>query len=361
MASGSWRLRFAVLSVLWFFLLLPAGSAAGAEDATSAPDYDGGDPIDAGFLFSNGRYVRAPYTVERRGLDIFINGILVSRGPEALIPTPNEDPGEPPPGADPFDRFFGEKWRYLSSRYGHAEATQLMLQAYRKCDGYSAKLASSPAAIEVTEKGTGEETCITLSDSWKMRPSQEQMRAGRAARKQYFEQLLRRNRVVSVFDGGEHIMAGSDGQTALGILLSNRTPQDKVLALERRGILKPGDTAAQCIVKEYHEDAQLAERYGRLLRREPLAGNTEAAAQDSRPAQAAADSRPQALEPGGQGGLGGPPARAQEAAPQWRVWAFAAILAAVPCLVVLIVLRKRVPWRELFTTVTMRLRLTQRG
>ena len=39
-----------------------------------------GTPIYDGFIFRDGKYIEAPYVVERWGLDIYINGILFSRG-----------------------------------------------------------------------------------------------------------------------------------------------------------------------------------------------------------------------------------------------------------------------------------------
>lgn len=282
---------------LWVLLLLPAGLAGSAEHTPAAPGEWGaerGGPTDAGFFFWNGSYVRTPYIVERRGLDIHINGILVSRGPDWSISVPSEDPGQPPPGASPFDPFFGEKWRYLSSCCGRREAMRLMLQAYRQCDGFSA-VAERDGAIRVTEKETGDEAYITLSDSWKMAlQSREQLLSGRAAKKRYFEELLRRNRVVSLSAGDEHIIAGNAALMTLGVLLSNETPQGKIRILEQRGILRPGDAAAQRIVTEYREDAQLLERYGRLAggeRSAKAAGITRGETQPAMAAQSAETSR----------------------------------------------------------------------
>jgi hypothetical protein len=41
-----------------------------------------GLPVNNGFMFFDGRYVEAPYKVERKGLGVFINGIMVFRPPE---------------------------------------------------------------------------------------------------------------------------------------------------------------------------------------------------------------------------------------------------------------------------------------
>jgi len=357
---GLSRWRSGLVLVFWIFLLFPAGLAACAEDAPTAPGGWGverADPIDNGFFFWNGRYVRAPYTVERWGLDIFINGILVSRGPRPPVSAPSEDPGEPPPGAGPCDSFFSQKWRYLSSRCGRDEATLLMLAAYRKCAGFSVEPAeadgqspsdgepspaSTPAVLKVTERGTGEETYITLSDSWKMtRSSPEESLAGRTARKQYYEQFLRRNRVVSLFDGGEHIMAGSDASTALGVLLSKETAQGKIRILERRGILKPGDTPAQCIVTAYREDAQLTERCERLLRCEPPTGRSEERAESSEKRAGTAGPHSSLLTSHSSFTPGYADNHAQEVVPSIRTTAPALVLALVPCVLVLLLWRRR--------------------
>ena len=56
-----------------------------------------GEEINSGFVFYNGKYVEAPYRVERRDLAVFINGIQIRRGlkwpPRDL--RVNEDPGMP--------------------------------------------------------------------------------------------------------------------------------------------------------------------------------------------------------------------------------------------------------------------------
>jgi hypothetical protein len=203
-----------------------------------------------------------------------------------------------------------------------------MLRAYKKCEGFST-VAERDDTIRVTDNLTGDEAYITLSDSWKMalQPN-ERLLAGRAAKKRYYEQLLRHNRVVSLFADGEHVVAGSDAITTLSVLLSAKTPQDKIRMLEQRGILKPGDTAAQRILMEYREDAQLAERYGRLAQGEPLAG----------PAVAATGTAPPAGPP--VASAGAPAAHGPDAASSWPAPAFAAA-AAVACALALLARRKR--------------------
>ena len=77
---------------------------------TSAVDEFGvatSEPIELSAFFSAGKYIEAPYVVERRGLEVYINDILVHPGPEwpiydFTVPT---DPGDPPPGSSPFDTY----------------------------------------------------------------------------------------------------------------------------------------------------------------------------------------------------------------------------------------------------------------
>ena len=96
------------------------GFACCASVCVSAPAEDvlgrhAGDPVHAGFFFSEGKFVAPPYVVERSGTAILINGIKVRSGrrwPSAKA----EDPGDPPPGSRADGPYWERKWYFLRQR-----------------------------------------------------------------------------------------------------------------------------------------------------------------------------------------------------------------------------------------------------
>ena len=79
-----------------------------------------GAAVDLGCLVWNGQYIEGPYVVSRRGLDIFVNGIRIQRGPQwpPMDYRVTTDPGDPPLNTSPFvgkqaERdLWSKKWRY---------------------------------------------------------------------------------------------------------------------------------------------------------------------------------------------------------------------------------------------------------
>jgi len=130
-----------------------AATAAAADLEASAIEALGvaeGKPIDTGFVFIDGRYVEAPYTVSRRGRQISINGILIYQWAEWPLMDRHvkEDPGPPPEEYEKFKSFgdiitgnvkevlnshLERKRRYLYEHFPEEEAKKKMLEYYRQC------------------------------------------------------------------------------------------------------------------------------------------------------------------------------------------------------------------------------------
>ncbi len=139
----------AVATACLCMAMLP-GASVPANEAGAQP----GNCVSSGFVFYDGRYVEAPYCVERVGLTVHINGTQVT--PEPFI-RPNliveEDPGVPPgltkeSTIGDFMRttwkdrlpYYNAKLAYLWRTRSNAEAQELMLAYFR----------SLPFAKEVT-------------------------------------------------------------------------------------------------------------------------------------------------------------------------------------------------------------------
>ena len=77
---------------------LSAEPAALDESAVKELGVKEGEPVDAGFVFFDGRYIDAPYRVSRRGRHVFINDVVVFQWDRWPLPDlrVNEDPGYPP-------------------------------------------------------------------------------------------------------------------------------------------------------------------------------------------------------------------------------------------------------------------------
>lgn len=133
--------------------------------------------INAGFCICDLKALPRPFVVERRELQITINGALFSRGPEwppfQLAVT--VDPGDPVPGSSPLDpvpagqdrrsTYWALKARYLASHLEPAEAGRQMAEALRKSGAFTLveQDPGAPLRFHVTEPG-GRRTRISLKN-----------------------------------------------------------------------------------------------------------------------------------------------------------------------------------------------------
>lgn len=137
-----------------------AATAAAADLEASAIEALGvveGKPIDSGFVFIDGRYVEAPYTVSRRGRQIFINDVLIYQWPEWPLMDRHvrEDPGPPPKEYEKLTSFaeiiedkewlnshLYQKRRYLYEHFPEKEANEKMMEYYRQCPFVASRLCA---------------------------------------------------------------------------------------------------------------------------------------------------------------------------------------------------------------------------
>jgi len=124
---------------------IPATVAAGGvSDLASVFGVKKGTPVESGFVFLDGVYIEAPYSVSRRGGDIYVNDAKIE-DVVGMWPPPyaeDKDPGMPPgltkdstfkdldfpdrPG-DSWDR---KKRRWLCSHFPPEEATRRTIEYY---------------------------------------------------------------------------------------------------------------------------------------------------------------------------------------------------------------------------------------
>ena len=251
---------------------------------TSAVDEFGvatSEPIEGSAFFSAGKYIEPPYVVERRGLEIYINDILVDPGPEwpiydFAVPT---DPGDPPPGSSPFDTYppgtdlrdvyWSKKWRYLYSHYDHETAKQMMCDTYRSGSGVRDVSGSDLGEdiIRVTGE-SGRDDLVSLSltgGGFAINPPKKEDLLRRMERKMaHQERRLRGTRAFFKKGGRSIIVGGERAIRAVEILLSDATDAEKIKALEEAGVLAPSDESARWIVTDFEASPQLAEQLERM-------------------------------------------------------------------------------------------------
>lgn len=261
----------------WFVILVfPAVVAlvAATEQVLKEFGIDGGEPINEGYFFYEGRYIDAPYVVERRGLDIYINDVLVRKGPDwpPYDERVKEDPGDPPPGSspldptppgmDPRDTYWSKKSRYVLSHYDQQTAREKMVETYRKCTEFREVIWDGKGPFLHVIDNTGKKTGIYMGAGMgfgKRPPTKEEVRQRMDRGKAYYENLLRGEVTLFKFKSGELGFSGDRSLKAVEILLSDVSDEEKVKAFEEM-TSRPGEVWFQQIVTEFKASPQLAER-----------------------------------------------------------------------------------------------------
>jgi len=258
-------------------VLLTVAVLCASEDAVTVLGIKKSEPIDRSFVFVEGKYVKAPYVVERRGVDIYINNVLIVKGPEwpPYDYRVNEDPGDPPSGTSPIDpvpagadgrnTYWALKTRYVFQHYDKQAAQQMMLEIYRKCPTFASVdwKPTDPDFVEVKDQ-TGRARLLELAvdlDYMQAPPSNEQVVESVEISRKCYEGVLSSGDVCLFrFAGAEVIISQDPALRTVSILLSSQTRGDKAKALSAEGISIPSDLAER-VVRGFETDTQLLERY----------------------------------------------------------------------------------------------------
>lgn len=246
------------------------------------------EPIDSGFYFHEGKYIDTPYVIERRGLNIYINDILLMPGPEWLIYDfkVETDPGDPPDGSYPFDKipantdsrdtYWEKKWRYLYSHFEYETAKKIMFETYKKSSDisnvyWSDKLTDTVCVVNKS----GREKLISLSllnnDYALNPPKKEDLIERMEDEKQFHENRFKNNVAVFKKKGTTLVLSGEGAANIIEILLSDSSDSEKLEILKDkvRGIGQ-GINSAQWIVTGFEDSPQLKERL-KLLKKQNIA------------------------------------------------------------------------------------------
>jgi len=264
----------------WFVLvvLLSAAVLYAAEDAVTALGITKGEAIDKSFFFMEGKYVKAPYVVERRGVDIYINDMLVSKGQEwpPYDYRVSEDPGEPPAGTAPGDpvpagvdgrnTYWALKTRYVFQHYDEPTARKIMVELYRKCSTLTSVDWDPENPDHVTVTG---ESGVPLRLQLSVRLSHTQAPPGKEdvlrsveSHREFYEDMLNNGTVCLIQSAGnpEVMLFGDSALKMVEILLSSATGEQKLKMLLAKDVSLP-DAVARNLVQTFTMDDQLVDRY----------------------------------------------------------------------------------------------------
>ena len=244
-----------------------------------------GEPINKGFLFYEGRYIEAPYVVERRGLEIYINDVLMLEGCEwpRYDLRIDKDPGDPPAGVekpwerpasgDVRDNYWSRKWRYLEQHFDRKTALQKMKEAYAKSDIFTDVRSGGREGWFILTDLQGKEKGVFYHDPKSLfgggRPlSREKLLMYYEETKQFYETMLKRDIMLLKLRGGEKYVTGKRADDMIRILLGKGSPEEKIKKLESIHVLTPGaDHGFRSIVHNFKATDQLKKRFADRLKR----------------------------------------------------------------------------------------------
>lgn len=254
-----------------------------------------GTPIETGFFFYHGKYIEAPYVVERRGGALYINDILLYQSREwpPYDETVNTDPGDPPKGfgpldpipkgVDPRDTYWARKWRYLVQHYDNPDTVRaLMFAAYKNSDRVKDakrddELTECIRVTDVTGKTTLMDGHVHPSEPW----TRERIIGERERQKSRLEGVLKHGGALMPFSSCEiELDGGPDKMIALlDVLLSSATREEKAKALAGPGVFVSIRKVVDELLDNFQSGSQIAERYNALKK---AAAEKEAAEEKAR-------------------------------------------------------------------------------
>jgi len=237
-----------------------------------------GSSIEKGFVFYNGTYVDAPYTVVRRGLGILVNDVLVRRPPEWPPPifSQEEDPMLPEwivkdSSLEDLRDHLVKKYRYLISHYSEEETISRYVKYVRNLPCVKEVRHTTDISVELTSF-SGETWPVNLSASL-MRRVQAVKRDKNSflqraeSQRKYYEEGLLRGDCFLIFTGGEVTLPASVAADKLEdmveILRSSKSVPEKYKELQQLGICI-NESSFPLLVTNFSSSPQLEARLNDL-------------------------------------------------------------------------------------------------
>jgi len=270
-------MRKAQWFVVVFLVLFAARAYAG--DAVTDLGITKGEPIETGFLFVDGKYLDAPYVVERRGVSIYVNNIMIRKGPEYPPydyrvetdpgdPPPDVSPTEPPPpGVDGRDTYWGKKGRYIFQHYDEETARGMAIETYKKSPYVKEVIAYADDPVRVTLVDlAGKHHHMGLwvpPEFLQAPPTREEILKQAEDSRVFYENRLKGDCNTALFrrNGAEVGLSREKALDVINVLLTAKTADERLKGFESALSSKQNANWLQDIVGDFQASPQLAERY----------------------------------------------------------------------------------------------------
>jgi hypothetical protein len=274
------------------------GSATGAEDleerAIKELGIKVGENVDDGFVFFDGRYVDAPYTVSRRGRQIFVNDVMVQQWDRWPLPDLrlDKDPGYPPgltemstmedvrDKQNPEDSPWLREARYLDQHFPPDVAREKLAEWFRGLPFVESVEFMNEGRVLSLRMKNGEKKFIDMMPpppdspySWHF-TNKDIVKRLEYDRNKY-EAYLKKGEAVFLFSKGHPVTmirkkAACDLGLLTEILRSDRTQEEKIDLLQRMEFLRPpsmgGNEMFMPLITQFQASEQLEERIGQLVK-----------------------------------------------------------------------------------------------
>jgi hypothetical protein len=233
-----------------------------------------GKPVDAGFVFYDGRYIEAPYTVSRKGLGVYINDVLVNhlKVPEPL-PAGDVDPKVPAEinkDTSFYDKvlrdYCRQKVAFLQKHVTPEEEAKIMEQAYRAlpCIQEAHLDDKDPVVLHLTTF-KGEEIPVSLRSGRRKGLDTKEAVLGELERiRTRFEEQLLKGCCYFLFSGGRMDVGGSAAAGILRkivpILRSDNAVDVKREQIKKAGLTVPEGDPFTKLITDFKASKQLDER-----------------------------------------------------------------------------------------------------
>jgi hypothetical protein len=244
-----------------------------------------GKPVDAGFVFVDGRYVEAPYTVSRQGVGIFVNDTrLRDRAVWPPVDYEDEDPGMPPgltrdstfddlniPGDRWGDTWDRKKVRWIERHFNREEARERIIEYYRSLPFIKDVRDGERCPTDIIlETFSGKKVTMDVSPPY-FPPTKAQVVATMDRYCANLEERLGKGDCFFLFSRageisfGQH-KAAKDLGLMVEILTSERTAEEKKDLLQRMAIMPSGGvTGFDSLVRQFKGSPALNARIERLV------------------------------------------------------------------------------------------------
>ena len=238
-----------------------------------------GKPVDSGFVFLDGRYIDAPYTVSRRGIEVLINGIVVRRAARWPLrdSSVSEDPGDPQGLTErssmadlKVSRHALRKLRYLRQHFPPEIARQRMAEYYRKCPCVESVVPNPRCSEDLLVTLKDGRSALIYVAPFMPPPTKHDVRRTLERYRESLQQRLQKGDCYFFFSKRGDNSFGKDKvckdlRAMVAILRSERSTEEKRALLERLGFLSHRISGHDSLVTSFQASQQLDRRIDALV------------------------------------------------------------------------------------------------